>query len=224
MRQFLIVLALAAVSVTGAAAGATPQFESVTLSVLAPVDQSHLAKLETDLREIKGFAGVTWDLPSKKCTVRIDRDALCEEDLIRAINQKSIDGKPVVAPYVLPDIKTSFKEIKTILATMEETFQKSKQPKEIIPFLDRMGPHVEALGEAVRQADPPVKNGKNSPTYEKAREIALRIYILQGVAKREYTNTTEKALGDLRLAVDDMARALEPQPVPPPAGNPSKVS
>jgi hypothetical protein len=219
MSRILTLFTLAAVLAACIATVATPNFESVPLSVLTPIDQAHLAKLESDFREIKGFAGVTWDLPSKKCTVRIDRSMLCAEDLIKAINERSPDGKPMVAPYVLPDAKTSFNEIQTILAAMEESFQKTKQPKEILPFLERMGPHVEALGEAVRQTDPPVKSGKNSPKYDKAREITLRIYILQGVAKREYISTSEKALGSLREAVDDMAKVLEP-PSQPATGNP----
>lgn len=210
MRRFLFLLTLCATAaLLCLQVPAASRYESAVLSLLVPMDPAHMTKMERDLKEIRGCGGVTWDLPTSKCTVVIDTSVLCQEDLIKTLNQRSPDGRPVVAPYVLPDAKVSLAEIKKILPEMEAAYQKSNQPKDLLPFLAKMGPQVEILGEAVRQKEPPTKGGKMGPTYEKARELAVRVYVLQSAAKRDYAKITEKALADLRAAVENLGAALE---------------
>lgn len=215
MSRMLALFALCALAaLPWLPAAASERYESVVLSILVPTDGEQIARLEKNLREIRGYGGVTWDLPAKKCTVLIDASILCGEDLIKALNQRSLDGNPVVSPYSLPAPEASLAQIRVILPDMETAFQKTGAPKDLLPFLERMGPHVQALGEAIRLKEPPAKGGKMGPTYEKARELAVRVYALQSVAKRDYPQATQNALAGLKAAVDDLGADLGPKTQP----------
>lgn len=215
MRKLFWLFLAFALTLSSAAGAVVPRYETVTLALLKTMDQASVVKMEKDLREIHGYGGVSWDLSSSKCRVTIDTTALCKEDLIAALNQRSHDGSPVVALYRVPPAQESLGEIRAALTSMSEVFGQTGHTRDLIPLLDRMGPHVEALGEAVRMQEPPQQNAQFGPLYEKSRDIAVKVYMLQAVVKRDYPDTAKKALEELSKAVEEMATLLSP---PTPGG------